>query len=240
MDQLSPINQPRVNKVWYLQHIDIFHGMAREDLEAMAQHMRDHRFMRRDVIIAPGDRGDKVYLLKDGTVKISQVTESGKEAILAIVSTGEVFGENALFRDEVRDVTATAMEDSLVCVVSSEKFRHFLEMHPNLSTKILIHAGDRARELEQRIIDIAFRTVNERLAILLLTLAQRFEIDPHTHGELIDLPLTHQEVANLIGATRESTSLAISELRHQGLIETDQHRFVIRDREGLRGLVRVN
>lgn len=235
MPDAHPAPRP-VNKVWYLQHIDIFRGMSREDLEAMAQHMEDHRFVRRQVIIAPGDRGDKVYLLKDGTVKISRLSGTGREAILAIISSGEVFGEHALLGEEEREVTATAMEDSLVCVVSRETFQMFLERHHDLTTRIIVKAGDRSRELEQRIADIAFRTVAARVAILALSLAERFGTEPHAHGELVDFKLTHQEVASLIGATRESTSACISDLRDQGLIETDQHCFVICDREGLRAL----
>jgi len=227
----------RVNKVWYLQHVDIFRGIPREELEAMAQQMREQRFERRDVIISPGDRGDKVYILKDGTVKISQVSQAGREAILAIVTTGEVFGEHALFRDEVREVMATAMEDSLVCVVPSRAFRGFLEKHPDLSIKILVRAGDRARELEHRILDIAFRSVLERIAVLIFSLAERFDTEPHPAGTLIDLPLTHQEVANLVGATRESASTAISEMRSHGLIEVDKHRFVICNETGLREVI---
>lgn len=226
-----------INKVWYLKHIDIFQGFDEREIRLLEPYLVHRRFEAREMIFLPGDQGNKVYFLKEGLVKLARLSASGKEMTLAILEPGEVFGEQSFLDGLPRETSAQAMSDVLVCIARREHFQRFVERHPDLSMKISMKMGERVRELEHRLADLVFRDVPGRLASLILRLAEKHGTVHHGQGELIDLRLTHQEIANLIGATRESASISISRLRRQGLIEVDQHRFVVLNRPGLEALL---
>jgi CRP-like cAMP-binding protein len=225
------------NKVWYLKHIDIFEDMAEQDIRLIEPYVVHRQFEGHEMIFLAGDQGDKVYFLKKGLVKLARLSPGGKEMTLAILEPGEIFGEQAFLDGLPRETFAQAMTDTLVCVVRRQDFQKYVGRHPELSLKISMKMGERVRELEHQLEDLVFRDVPGRLASLILRLADKHGTAPHPRGELIDLRLTHREIANLIGATRESASINVSRLRQQGLIEVDEHRFVVRDRPGLEALL---
>lgn len=223
-----------MEKTWYLKRINVFKGMS----NAEVKHLDDITFMKhydkKDLIYLPGDVSDQVYMLKEGRVKISKLSEDGREITLVILEPGEIFGESALIDDdETRSTVAEAIEKAYICVISRKDFEEFIHNKPELALSITKLMGFRRREIENMLEDLVFRGVHERLAILLLRLSERHgkDIDGNT---LIDISLTHYDYANLIGSTRETTTACLNDFKREGLIDFKKRKVVIINEHGLK------
>lgn len=223
-----------MEKTWYLKRINVFKGMS----DAEVKHLDEITFMKhydkKDLIYLPGDVSDQVYLLKEGRVKISKLSEDGREITLVILEPGEIFGESALIDDkETRSTVAEALENAYLCVISRKDFEEFINNKPELALSITKLMGFRRRQIENMLEDLVFRGVHERLALLLLRLSERHgkEVDGKN---LINISLTHYDYANLIGSTRETTTACLNDFKREGLIEFQKRKVVIIDEKGLR------
>lgn len=206
--------------------------------DAEVKHLDEITFMKhydkKDLIYLPGDVSDQVYLLKEGRVKISKLSEDGREITLVILEPGEIFGESALIDDkETRSTVAEALENAYLCVISRKDFEEFINNKPELALSITKLMGFRRRQIENMLEDLVFRGVHERLALLLLRLSERHgkEVDGKN---LINISLTHYDYANLIGSTRETTTACLNDFKREGLIEFQKRKVVIIDEKGLR------
>ena len=206
--------------------------------DAEVKHLDDITFMKhydkKDLIYLPGDVSDQVYMLKEGRVKISKLSEDGREITLVILEPGEIFGESALIDDkETRSTVAEALENAYLCVISRKDFEEFINKKPELALSVTKLMGFRRRQIENMLEDLVFRGVHERLAILLLRLAERHgkEVDGKN---LINISLTHYDYANLIGSTRETTTACLNDFKREGLIEFQKRKVVIIDEKGLK------
>jgi len=228
-----------MDKMWYLKQIDIFQDLDEPQLQKV-DNIAIHKFLKKkELVYLPGDRSDKVYLLKEGRVKVSRLSEDGKEMTMVILEPGEIFGESALYsNDETRSTMAEALDDALVCTVYRRDFEDMLKSQPELSLKLTKEIGKRRREIESRLEDMVFRSVPARLAHLLLNLAKKYGKEKKD-GILIDIPLTHMEIANLIGSTRETTTTELNNFKRDGLITVKTRDIYLADIEGLEGLAKV-
>ena len=212
--------------------------------DAEVKHLDEITFMKhydkKDLIYLPGDVSDQVYLLKEGRVKISKLSEDGREITLVILEPGEIFGESALIDDkETRSTVAEALENAYLCVISRRDFEEFINNKPELALSVTKLIGFRRRQIENMLEDLVFRGVHERLGILLLRLAERHgkEVDGK---KLIDISLTHYDYANLIGSTRETTTACLNDFKREGLIEFQKRKVVIINEKGLRNRAALN
>jgi len=223
-----------MEKTWYLKRINVFKGMSKAEVEHLDGITYMKHYNKKDLIYLPGDVSDQVYLLKEGRVKISRLSEDGREITLVILEPGEIFGESALINDEeTRSTVAEAIEKAYICVISRKDFEEFINNKPELSLSITKLMGFRRREIENMLEDLVFRGVHERLAILLLRLSERHGKDIDGK-KLIDISLTHYDYANLIGSTRETTTASLNDFKREGLIEFKKRKVVIIDQKGLR------
>ena len=195
--------------------------------------MREIR--RKEVLYLPGDAGDRVYLLKRGVVKISTLTDDGKEIILALMRPGEVFGEESVLEDAPRDHMAEAYEDALICVIARQDFLGMLRAHPEMAFKVTKLVGFRLKTLRNRVEGLLFKGAPARLAQTLLDLARDHGIKDD-EGVLLPLKLSQQDLASLIGVTRESVNLALADFRGRGLVEMEGRSLRLRRPEELRAL----
>ncbi|MCF7803446.1 MAG: Crp/Fnr family transcriptional regulator [Candidatus Marinimicrobia bacterium] len=228
-----------MDKMWYLKQIDIFQDLKEPQLQKVEK-FAIHKFLKKkELVYLPGDRSDKVYLLKEGRVKVSRLSEDGKEMTMVILEPGEIFGESALYSDsKTRSTMAEALDDALVCTVYRRDFEDMLKNQPELSLKLTKEIGKRRREIESRLEDMVFRSVPGRLAHLLLNLAEKYGVEK-PEGLLLDVPLTHLEIANLIGSTRETTTTELNNLKREGLIAVKKRDIYLTDVEGLEDLAEV-
>lgn len=225
------------NKLWYLKHIRLFAGLSQAELHEMDRITRMQQVKKRQPIYLPGDPANTVYLLKKGRVKISSMAPTGKEVTFEILEAGEIFGELEVLEDFPRETQAEALDDALICAIRREDFDRYLREHPELSVKLTKLIGLRLRKIQSRLEDLIFRDVPARLAHLLLELSKTEGV-PDGPGIRIRAKLTHQEMANLIGCSRETVSTTMGQFRDQGLIRVDGRTISIVNTAGLSRLAR--
>ena len=228
-----------MDKLWYLKQINIFHGLDEASLLKVNK-IAIHKYLKKkDIIYLPGDKNDKVYLLKEGRVKVSRLSEDGREMTMIILEPGEIFGESALYSEgQHRSTMAEALDDAMICTVYRNEFEALLKTNPEIFLRVTKAIGKRRKEVENRLEDMVFRSVPSRLAHLFLNLAKKYG-KPTENGLMLDIPLTHLEIANLIGSTRETTTTQINELKRQGWIDVRKRSIYITDEAGLRDLAEL-
>jgi CRP-like cAMP-binding protein len=222
--------------LWYLKKIGLLSDMSQEELGSLAALATLQEVRRRRVIFLPGDPGTSVFFVNGGRVKISRVTRDGKELTLAYRGPGEIFGELCLVDGGPRAEMAEAMENALVSEIPRVEFERLLETHPKMGLRLVKTLCERRRELENTVEKLVFHDVNAKLAELLLQLADDYGVDD-ARGTLVAVKITHQEMANLIGSTRETVSLTLSQFKRKKLIATEGRKIILSDREGLKALV---
>lgn len=208
------------NKLWFLRHIRLFDGMSSSEMQEMEKITRMEEVKKRQPLYLPGDPSSNVYLLKKGRVKIANTAPSGKEVTFDILEPGEVFGELEVLEDAPRSTSAEALDDTLICVIPRKDFDQYLAMHPNVTVKLTKLIGLRLKKIQSRVEDLVFRDVPARLAHLLVELSKSDGVKEAT-GIRLKAKLTHQEMANLIGCSRETVSTIMGQFRDQGLIHMD-------------------
>lgn len=208
------------SKLWYLKNINLFKSLSEEQMRMIEQHTLMREVRRRELLYLPGDAGDRVYILKRGLVKISALQADGREVILALMRPGEVFGEEAVLDNAPRDHMAEAYEDALLCIVNKADFLDMLRLYPEMAFQVTKLIGFRLRTLRTRVEKLLFRGATARLAAILLDLAHDHGV-PDGTGVRLPLRLSQQDLASLIGVTRESVNLSLTELKRQGCVAVE-------------------
>jgi CRP-like cAMP-binding protein len=222
--------------LWYLKKIPLLADLSVEELTRLASLVSLDEVRRRRVIFLPGDPGTSLFFVNGGRVKMSRVTRDGKELTLAYRGPGEIFGEVCLVDGGPRAEMAEAMENALITEVPREEFEKLLERYPLIGTRLVKTLCIRRRELENTMEKLVFQDVNAKLGELLLQLGDDYGVDD-ARGTLVAVKITHQELANLIGSTRETVSLTLSQFKRKKLIATEGRKIILVDREGLRALI---
>jgi CRP-like cAMP-binding protein len=218
---------------WYLKHCDLFQRLTVNQLAALEVHCRLRKFPRGATIYLPAELADGVLLLAEGRVKIGSYTEDGRQSILAFIDPGEVFGEMALTGTGQREEFAEAVENSTVILIPSADLERLLEESPGLALGVTKLIGLRRRRIERRLKYLLFRSNRERLVHLLLELAEQYGAATDQGLEL-NAKLSHQDLANVIGSTRETVTVTLGELQTEGLIEIARRKIVLTNMEALR------
>ena len=222
--------------LFYLKKISLFSELDPAKLTLLASQVSLQEVRRRRVIFLTGDPGTAVFFVNAGRVKISRVTRDGKELTLAYRGPGEIFGELCLVDGGPREEMAEAMENALVTEVPREAFVLLLDAHASIGAGLTRIMCQRRRELESKVEDLVFKDVNAKLAELLLNLGQDYGVDD-SRGTLLAVKITHQEMANLIGSTRETVSLTLSQFKRSSYITTEGRKIILTDHDGLRSLL---
>ena len=227
--------QDEKRALWVLKKLPLLQDLTHDTLARLTESVQLLDLRRRHVIYLPGDPGRAVYFLSAGRVKISKVTRDGKELTLDYRSPGEIFGEICLIDGGPREEMAEAMDTALVAEVDRNLFERLIQREGLVGYRLCKILAQRRREIENKLENLVFKDVNSKLAELLLRLAVEYGIDD-SRGTLVALKITHQEMANLIGSTRETVSLTLSQFKRSGLIQTEGRKVILADREGLRAL----
>ncbi|MBM4423662.1 MAG: Crp/Fnr family transcriptional regulator [Chloroflexi bacterium] len=207
-----------------LQRLPLFASLPEVDLVALSEQTRVDRFEREAFIFYQGDVCDRVWLLRQGQVKIVYHEVDGREVILEMISPGEVFGGAVLFMPH-HPATAKAMEDSETISLSSEAYQQFLSGHPAVTLRLIRMLGNRLHSMMGLQV-LAGERVERRMAHILLKLADRLgRSEPE--GILITIPLSRQDLADMAGTTLETAIRAMSRFRAQGIIETRRGGYLL-------------
>jgi CRP-like cAMP-binding protein len=182
-------------------------------------------FPRGAKIFQEGEPADCLYILRRGMVKLISLSDKGKETILHILKPNEVFGE-LLLAEERRPFAAVALEDSLVAVISQQSFVELLSTIPAVALSFIRLLSKRLATVERELAEFGHTWSHHRLARVLLQLSKKYGKELPT-GTLINARLTHEDLANLIGTSRETVTTQLSKFNRMGLLKREASRFVV-------------
>jgi len=221
--------------LWYLKKIPLLADLGPEVLARMAERVEMKEIRRREVVYLPGDPGRSLFFVNGGRIKVSKVTRDGKALTLSYCGPSEVFGETCLIDGGPRSEMAEAVENAMLTEIERSDFERLLSQHASLGSQMTKLMVTRRRDLENKVEGLVFRDVTSKLAELLMRLAGEYGVDD-ARGTMVALKITHQELANLIGSTRETVSLTLSQFKKKKYICTEGRKVIISDAEGLRAL----
>jgi len=222
-------------KLWYLTNLDTFNQLQDDEYRILDQLTVMRDIKKGEVLYLYGTSDKKLYILKKGAVKITKLMPGGRELIIDIINGGSLFGEMSSIEDRQRDEAAVVVEDGVLCEMSCTDFDQLQKMIPGLKIRITKMIGFRRWKLENRLIDLLYGSVEQRLAKTIVNLVDDFAI-PHGHGCLLKIKLTHQDFADLIASTRETVTVTLNKMKNDGLIDTEKRYLVIPDLESIRQL----
>jgi CRP/FNR family transcriptional regulator len=197
------------------------------DLIALA---KPQHFARGEAVFSAGAPGNNVYFLDSGKIKICQASPVGREVILWFCLPGEIFGLAEVARGGGRVVNAVACETSRVLAVSQDQFRQFLCSHPRVALLSMQVLSSRLRVLGEVLVNLVADDVHTRIAKLILRLSARYGTRVGK-DIFLNIPLTHQEIADMVGTSRQTATGVLSALKRQGVLSIDNHRIHIESEE---------
>ena len=215
-----------------LKELEIFRNLPDEELTELLPYLQTASFGKKEEIFSEGDPPEWFYIVMRGKVKITKMSQEGKEIILELISPHDIFGGVAVLKNFPYPASAVAMEDSEVVKMSRRNLLRLVDRCPNLMSWIALQLGDRMKSSYESLKNIALERVEARIAALLLKLASKVGVETK-NGLLIDMRLTKQDVADMVGTTVETSIRTFSKFRKQGLVGDADGKIVIRDRDGL-------
>lgn len=209
----------------FLRKIPMFSELSDEDLEDLAHLFRERRYRKNDIIFMEEDTGQYMYLVKEGRVKVTRLLPNGKEMILAFHEAGEYFGEMALIDGGTTPASVTAVLPTTIFVMGAKEFNHLLE-HPKTNRVILKTLCNRCRDAWAQIEVLTFHNADARVRMAFHQLIQKRGVETDK-GYMIPMKLTHKELSDIVGISRETATRVLSHLQEQNLIRVETRRFVV-------------
>lgn len=216
-----------------LRRVWLFSGLQPGEIAQLGRVALARRYAPRETVVNQGDDSGDLFAVLSGRLKVTWNDAEGGEVLLSILETGDVFGEIALLDDHPRSASVTAMDACELLVVERRGFRGLLGSMPNLAQNLLQMMARRVRNLSERTQNMSVLPVPSRLAKLLLELAERFGKEERPGEIRLTLKLSQQELANMVGASRELVNRHLRAWQDQGIIELAQGHIIIRDAAAL-------
>ncbi len=215
-----------------LKKIDLFKNLSDEELKELEHYLTTAVYRKKEDIFTEGDAPEWFYIVLTGKVKVTKISHDGKEIILEIISPYDIFGGVAVLRNFPYPANAVAMEDSEILKISRKNLMRLVDRFPNLMFCIALQLGDRMKSSYDSLKNIALERVEARIAALLLKLGNKVGVETDA-GLMIDMRLTKQDVADMVGTTVETSIRTFSKFRKDGLVMDSDGKIIIKDREGL-------
>jgi CRP-like cAMP-binding protein len=212
-----------------IEIVPIFSNLTNEEMLEVARITTDRTYRRGEMIYIAGDKGEKLYVIHEGKVKITRVSDSGKEQVIRILGPGEFLGELSLFSPEPMTDNAEVLEKTTVCIISSEKIKELMVKYPTIAFKVMEELSKRLEKAENLIENISLHGVEKRLADTLLDMAD--------DNDEIVLKISKKDLASHIGMSQETLSRKLTAFQEMGLIKLiGQRRIILLNKEGLQDI----
>ncbi len=216
-----------------LRQTPLFSGLDDEATESLATSMSETHLDRSEVLFREGDSGDRLYVVTEGKMKLGRSSADGRENLLAVLGPGQMFGELSLFDPGPRSATATAVTDCGLASLGHTELQRWLVDRPDVARGLLFQLANRLRRTNEVVADLVFSDVPGRVAKALLDLSTRFgrQADDGIH---VHHDLTQEELAQLVGASRETVNKALADFANRGWLRLEPRSVVLVDAERLR------
>ncbi len=202
-----------------IEIVPIFSNLTQEEMLEIAAITREKTFDKGEMVYKAGDKGEKLYVIHTGKVKVSRFTESGKEQVLRVLGPGEFMGELSLFSPEPMQDYGEAIERTNMCIIDGHKLKELMEKYPSITFKIMEELSKRLVKAEDLIENINHYSVEKRLSQALLELADE--------DGFINLEMSKKDLASNIGMSQETLSRKLSAFQELGIIDLKGHRKII-------------
>ncbi len=219
-------------KIQFLRRVPIFGALNEDCLQRVAAIMVEKSYSRKSIVFHEGDHGDTLYIIKGGRIKIAKVAIDGREKTLTILQPGDFFGEMAIFDNMPRSATAEAIDNDVrLFGLNKKDFERLIHEYPSIALRIMKDLTRRIRQINQQVEDLAFKDVHGRVSS---TLHQLLETEEEICGQSLSrLRMTHQDLANMVGSSRETVTRALNRLQNEGIISISHQQIQILDRDYL-------
>ncbi|MBI5205927.1 MAG: Crp/Fnr family transcriptional regulator [Nitrospirae bacterium] len=222
--------------------IPVFSALNTSDAEEVKPYLMPAKFRKKEAIFSEGDPSDWLYIVTKGKVKITKLSQSGRELILEIISPMDFFGGVAVMRGFPYPANAVAMEDSEVLKISRSNLMRILDRFPNLMYCMAMNIGDRIKGSHEALKNIAIEKVEARIASLLIKLSEKTGVKTVGDSTLrdgavvIDMKLTKQDIAEMVGTTVETSIRTMSKFKKLGIVAEKAGKIIIKDVNKLKTL----
>jgi CRP/FNR family cyclic AMP-dependent transcriptional regulator len=213
----------------FLRTIPLFASLTDSEKETIASVMSRKKVKKRDILFYENEPCTAIYLLECGAVKVYKTTEDGREQIVNVFQPGDMFPHVGMFGGSPYPATAEALEDAALYFINVQEFTALLKGNPALCIRLLQILEGRIRELQRRLSDVLSKDMKEKVMNTLSFLA-RDKGKQEKDGYVLGMELTHQDLANMVGTTRETVSRIVSQLKKEGQLEFDSHRIWVKHR----------
>jgi CRP/FNR family cyclic AMP-dependent transcriptional regulator len=225
-----------MNNREYIKKLAFFSDLDNESLDKIAQIMIERKYKKNMIIFMAGEPAEAVFFVKKGKVKIYKTTQDGKEHIIHIMSDGDVFAEACLFGVQPYPANAEAMDDSEIVMIKNKDLEHLLELHPQIAIQIIKVLSTRLKMVSSQIENLALRDAYGKTASLLIQLLKNEGVTLK-NGATLKTELSRQDMANMVGLTRETFTRALSKLKQDKAIDIDKEQIIVLDFEKLKSWI---
>ena len=233
---MSKVSEQALDKQQYLRAVDIFCDLSHDEVEQLGKQAPMRRVPAGTIFYSPEQPTEVLFILKEGRVRLYNLSPGGRELTLAFLEEGTIFGEMSFLGQQLQNSFAEALTPCLLCLMSRADVKSLLLSDLRIAYRLLEKMGQRLQETEHRLSDIAFRRAPERVAAQLLALPRQ------SRGWLgraaaPEVRCTHEELAGLVGVYRETVTKILSDFRQRQLVELKRGRIVLKDIDGLTALL---
>lgn len=206
-----------------LSESDLFQDLTQDQMGEISQRFPMATCTAGQLIYAPGETGEALFVLKVGHVQIYRLAPDGRKLVLDTIGPGTIFGEMTVLAQSMTGSFAAALDDCMVCIMSQVDIEQVMMAHPQVAVRLVRLLSQRLHESAERLQELAFAPLHVRLARLLLSL--------HRDGEISGY--SHQELADMLGASRETVSRALLDLKSAGVVAVDRRCIQLLDADAL-------
>jgi CRP-like cAMP-binding protein len=223
---------PTKNEEEAVKKAPLFTALDDASAASLRGSMTGVKLSRGQVLFKEGDEGDRLFVVVDGKLKLGTTSNDGRENLLSILGPGDMFGELSLFDPGPRTATATAVVDSKLLALAHDQVIGWIKEHPQVSLQLLGRLAQRLRKANDVLSDLVFADVPGRVAKAIIELGQRFGTQK-PDGLHVNHELTQEELAQLVGASRETVNKALADFATRGWVKLEPRAVIILDYERL-------
>jgi len=224
------------SEIHYVDAGDIFRNLAPEQREQIERLLSYKTYPAGQIFHSPDEYGEQLFVLRSGQVRLYKLSTEGRALTLAVLEAITIFGEMTLVGQWMHDTFAEAITECTIGIIDREALRRILENYPQVALSFMEIMGQRLHAIENKLADIAFKSVPQRLASVLLNLANISPAPAQADTPPAVMRYTHQQLAEMVGSYRETVTKAMGEFREAGLIRVEEETVYLTDLEELQRL----
>lgn len=209
-------------------------AMSKDELKKVSDSKVTKAFKKGEAIFEEGDKLDGVFCVRNGISKLSKLSANGKDQIVKLVSQGEVMGQRSVIVEESTNLSAVALSDMELCFIPKDSIVHTLNRNPDFAVEVLRHMAHDLKEADDVIVNMSQKTVKQRIAEAFIYLKNNYGEDAQG---FLNLTLSREDIANVVGTATESAIRIISEFKKKGVIKTSGKKIGIVNEKMLRDLI---